>query len=278
MPLAVVRLTHESGSPVLSAVTDVSVMLSAELVTLTAGASVVVIVPLEDEVVPVLLARLNAADPASGAMLRPLKVTAPPFVPRLTPAAAEVLEVVLPKFIVPPALVLSTKMPMPVGFAVVVVPIVKLPLTRSMLMPCVGLFVEETLVKLSAIGVAGATALVMLRATPVVAERLPVLLVTVIVPVLSAAIKASPLVLVALRERKVTLPALPLPLMPRFTAAPAVVLLTVVAPKLADVPAARARISIPKPVATIPERLVVPATVLPPAELRKADCPAPVLF
>lgn len=127
-------------------------------------------------------------------------------------------------------------------------------------------------------GVAGAAALVRFKATPLVAERLPVLLVTVIDPVFATPIKASPLLFVALRERKLTLPALPLPLMPRLTAAPAVVLVTDVVPKLTDVPAARARTSIPKPLATIPERVVVPATVLPPAVLRKADCPEPVLF
>ena len=135
VPLAVVRLTAESGSPVLSAVTELSIMLSGELVTLTARASVVEIAPLVEVVVPVLLARTNAATAGSGAILRAVKVTAPALLPRFTPVPAERLDVVLPKFMVPPALVFVTEMPTPVGFVVLVVPTVMLPLTRSRLMP-----------------------------------------------------------------------------------------------------------------------------------------------
>ena len=69
---------------------------------------------------------------------------------------------------------------MPVGFVTVVVVTVMLPLTRSRLMPCVVLLFEERAPKLSAMGVAGAAALVMLRAGPFIELMLPALVVTLI--------------------------------------------------------------------------------------------------
>jgi len=239
VPLAVVTLTHASGSPVLSALTEVSTMASGEPVTLTAGASVVEIVPLADVVVPVLLARLNAATAASGAISRSAKVTAPALVPRLTPAPADVLEVVLPKFIVPPALVFVTEMPMPVGLVVVVVPMLALPLTRSRVTPVVVLLVEETLVKLRVMGVAGTAALVMLIAGPLVDAMLPAAVVTVIDPVLPAPTRPLPFEVVIARLLKVTLPTLPVAAPPKFTPVPALPLLTVVAANVTAVPVAR---------------------------------------
>lgn len=275
VPLAVVRLTHESASPVLSALTEVSVMLSGELFTLTARASVVEIVPLVEVVVPVLLARTNAATVGSGAISRSAKVTAPAFVPRFTPAPAEVLDVVLPKFIVPPAPVFVTEMPMPVGFVVVVVPTVMLPLTRSRLTPCVPLLVEDSVVKFNAIGVAGAPAFVMLSAGPSVVVMLPVLLVTVIDPVFSVPTRPLPFVFVPPSERKLTLPAL----LAKFTREPGEALVTAVLPNETEVLTPRLCMSMPCPVPATPEMLVVPATVLPPpAPLRKAELAGPLMF
>ena len=71
-------------------------------------------------------------------------------------------------------------MPIPVGFVVVVVPIVIFPLTRSRFTPWVLLLSEETLVKLSVIGVAGTAAFVMLMAGPLVDAMLAAFVVTLI--------------------------------------------------------------------------------------------------
>jgi hypothetical protein len=80
------------------------------------------------------------------------------------------IRVVFPKFMVPPALVFWTKMPLPAGLVVVVVVMVRLPLTRSIVMPLVTLFVEETVPKLSGSARPAPQLFVMLIAWPLVAE------------------------------------------------------------------------------------------------------------
>ena len=148
------------------------------------------------------------------------------------------------------------------------------PLTRLKLMPFVVLFVEVTLVKSKSTGVAGLAAFVILIAGALVVVKLPVLLVTVIEPVLSVPTSPLPFEAVPLKLAKVTLPAFgsPAPAPPRLTSVPAdAVLLTVVVPNETDVPAARPLISMPLPGPATPEMLVVPAVTLPPpATCRKA--------
>ena len=138
-------------------------------------------------------------------------------------------------------------MPIPVGFVMVVVVIVMLPLTRPRLIPFVPLLVEETVEKFSEIGVAGAAALVMLMPGPFVDEMLPALVVTLIWPVLPVPTRPLPFAVVMARLLKVTLPALGVAAAPRFTPVPALPLLTVVAAKVTVVPTARLWMSMPMP-------------------------------
>ena len=84
----------------------------------------------------------------------------PVLVSRLTPVPPETVEVVLPKLSV--ALDVPTLMPMPVGFVIVVVGVVRLPATLVRLMPVVPLLVDEMLPK-----VAASVPVVRLRAWPV---------------------------------------------------------------------------------------------------------------
>ena len=72
----------------------------------------------------------------------------PEFVNRLTPVPPEALEVVLPKLSV--ALDVPTLMPMPVGFVIVVVGVVRLPATPVNVIPVLALFVDEMLPKVAA--------------------------------------------------------------------------------------------------------------------------------
>lgn len=171
-------------------------------------------------------------------------------------------------------------MPVPVELLTFVVPVVRLPLTRSRLIPCVPLLVDESAVKLSEIGVAGFAAFVILTAGPRVAVRLPVLLVTVIEPVFSVPVRPAPFVFVPPRDRNDILPTL----LTRLTSEPGEALFTVVAPNVTEVPVARLWISIPLPVPGTLGMLVAPTTVLPPpvppppVALKKAELDGPLLF
>ena len=80
---------------------------------------------------------------ASGVMVRAPNVIAPLFVVRLIPVPPEPVTDVAAKL--SPRLELATLMPMPVGFVIVVDPVVKLPSTLVKLRPVVALFVEERL-------------------------------------------------------------------------------------------------------------------------------------
>ena len=92
-------------------------------------------------------------------MSRAPKVMAPVLVVRLTPVAEEPCTEVLPKFKEAPEV--STLMPMPVEFVMVVDPVVKLPATPVRLSPVVVLLVDEM-----APNVAASVPLVRSRAWP----------------------------------------------------------------------------------------------------------------
>src|SRR5436190_5560645 len=87
------------------------------------------------------------------------KVIVPVLVVRLTPVLPEPLAFVLPKLSEP--LDVLTEMPVPVGFVIVVVGLVRFPATLVRLMPVVVLFVDEILTK-----VAASVPLLRLRAWP----------------------------------------------------------------------------------------------------------------
>ena len=76
-------------------------------------------------------------------MSRSANVIAPVFVVRLTPVPPEAVADTFPKFNA--ALDVFTLIPMPVGFVVVVEPVLKLPPTLVRLRPVVALFVDEML-------------------------------------------------------------------------------------------------------------------------------------
>ena len=80
---------------------------------------------------------------ASGVSVSAPKVTAPVFVVRLIPVPPEPVTDVAAKLSA--RLEVFTLIPMPVGFVIVVDPVVKLPATVVRLRPVVALFVEERL-------------------------------------------------------------------------------------------------------------------------------------
>src|ERR1043165_2328921 len=93
-------------------------------------------------------------------MLNEPNVVAPVLFVRFTPVLPELLAFVLPKF--NEAFELLTVKPLPVGFVIVVVGLVKVPATLVRLIPVVALFVDEMLPK-----VAASVPLVRLSAWPV---------------------------------------------------------------------------------------------------------------
>jgi len=109
----------------------------------TAVAPEVLMVPLVVVIVCVLSVASRPRCDASGVIVREPKVIAPVFVVRLTPVPPEPVTEVLAKPSV--ALEVFALMPMPVGFVIVVEPVLKLPPTLVKLIPVVALFVDEML-------------------------------------------------------------------------------------------------------------------------------------
>src|ERR1051325_6218125 len=118
------------------------VVLLARVIS-TAVFVVVLMVPLVVVIVLLLSVASRPRCDASGVIVREPNVIAPVFVVKLTPVFPDPVTDVLPKFNV--LLEVFTLIPMPVGFVIVVEPLVKLPPAVVRLIPVVALFVEEIL-------------------------------------------------------------------------------------------------------------------------------------